>query len=106
MKESTKTILIVGGVALVAFLAYKKVTTTVKPNPITKSTAGTGNSVAAATGNGSGGSTDFWSTLGSAGKGLNGAVSSVESTYNSVYNLFGGDSSSTNTGQGNNGTAG
>lgn len=106
MTEQTKTILIVGGVAVLAYLAYKKATTAARPSPITSSTAGIGNSVAAATGNGSGGSTDFWATLGSAGKGLNGAVSSVESTYNSVYDLFGGGSSSTGTGQGNNGTAG
>ena len=106
MTEQTKTILIVGGIALVAYLAYKKSSTKLAKSPIASSTAGTGNSVAAATGNGSGGSTDFWTTLGAAGKGLNSAVSSVESTYNSVYDLFGGNSNSTGTGQGNNGTLG
>lgn len=107
MQLDTKSILIIGGVALGGFLAYKYFTKpAVKPTSISKSTTGTGNSVAAATGNGSGGTADFWGTLGAAGKGLNGAVSSVESTYNNVYDLFGGNSSSSGTGQGNNGTAG
>lgn len=113
MNETTKTILIVGGVAVVAFLAYKQITAQKataagagRVSPVTQSTSGTGNSVPAATGNGSGGEVDFWNTLGSAGKGLNSATSSVESLYNSASDLFGGGSSSTGTGQGNNGTAG
>jgi len=110
MNQNTKTLLIVGGVALAAFLIYKRTTGTVgaraSSSGIGSSTAGTGNSVSAATGQGSGGETSFWNTLGAAGKGLNAGVSSVESLYNSAQDLFGGGPSSTNTGQGNNGTAG
>lgn len=111
MNETTKTFLIVGGVAVVAFLAYKQITAQKaagagRVSPVTASTAGTGNSVPAATGNGSGGETSFWNTLGSVGKGLNSGTSAVESLYNSASDLFGGNSSSTNTGQGNNGTEG
>ena len=107
MTENVKTILIVGGVAIVGFIVYKKFTApAVRSTPITSSTAGTGNSVAAATKGGATGDASFWNTLGTAGKGLNGAVSSVESAYNSVYDLFGGGSSSTPTAQGNNGTQG
>lgn len=105
MNETTKTILIVGGVALVGYLAYKKFTAPkVLPNPVTQSTAGTGQSVGAATHTGTQGETSFWNQLGSLGSGLNSAVSAVESTYNSIYG--GPDTSATNTGQGNNGTGG
>lgn len=107
MTENMKTILIVGGVAIVGFIAYKKFTAPkVSASPVTASTAGTGNGIAAITKGGATGDASFWNSLGSAGKGLNDATSSVESLYNNVYNLFGGNSSSTNTGQGNNGTAG
>jgi hypothetical protein len=103
MTENVKTLLIVGGVAIVGFIVYKKFTApAVTASPIAKSTAGTGNSVAAATKGGATGDADFWQNIGAAGKGLNDAVSSVESGYNSIYNLFGGGQSSTNTGQGNN----
>jgi hypothetical protein len=106
MNETTKNILIIGGVAFAAFLIYKKVTApgVVGKSPITKSTAGTGNSVASTTGNGSGGDANFWNTLGANGQGLNQGISSVESLYNSANNLLG--FSSTDTGNGNNGTAG
>ena len=105
MTENTRTLLIVGGVAIVAYLAYKSATGKVKPNAISQSTSGMGQSVSAATGQGSTGSTSFWDTLGSAGKGLNSGVSAVESTYNTVYDLFGGNSTSTAP-TGNNATGG
>lgn len=105
MTESTKTYLIIGGVALVAFLIYKRTTIGNRASPVVHSTAGTGQSVSASTGQGAAGGTSFWDTLGSVGKGLNSGVSAVESTYNSVYDLFGGNSTSTAP-TGNNGTAG
>ena len=110
MTEQTRTLLIIGAVAVGAYLVYKRATgpnqNRVASTTITSSSTGTGQSVTAATGQGASGDASFWNSLGSVGKGLNGAVSSVESTYNNIYDLFGGGSTSTNTGQGNNGTAG
>lgn len=105
MTENVKTALIIGSVAIVGWLIYQKVTApSLKKSPLANS--GTGNNVTASTSSGTTGSADFWSSLGNVGQGLNSAVSSVESTYNGVYDLFGGQSSTASTGQGNNGTGG
>jgi hypothetical protein len=87
-------VILVAGAAAVGFLLWQefKRNQTLKPNQTTASGQGS-QSVGTATGNGSGGSTSFWDTLGNVGKGLNSGVSSVESTYNNVYDLFGGNSS-------------
>ncbi len=104
MTENVKTLLIVGAVAVGGYLIYKKLSGGNRVSGLVHT--GTGNSTYAATGNGTSGSADFWSTLGNVGKGLNGAVSSVESTYNGIYDLFGGQPTTSGTGQGNNGTNG
>lgn len=104
MTESTKTLLIIGGVALIGYLIYNKVTTA-KPRQVLAG-PGPGQTVSGSTSGGSTGSANFWQTLGNVGQGLNAGVSSVESTYNNIYDLFGGQPSTTGTGQGNNGTAG
>ena len=104
MTEKTKTILIIGGVAVVGYLLYKKFTAPAV-HPAVTTHIGTGQSISTATGGGTSGSADFWSSLGSVGKGLNSGVSAVESTYNNIYDLFGGNSTSTSV-TGNNATAG
>ena len=97
MTESTKTLLIVGGVALGAYLLYKKFTAG-RVVPTTLTHQGTGQSVSAATGQGAAGSAGFWATLGNIGQGLNAGTSAVESTYNNIYDLFGGQPSTASTG--------
>lgn len=88
MKLDTNTILVIAVAGLAGYFIY----TYAKRGAAASATTvqGTGNSVAAATNNGSGGSGSFWDTLGNVGKGLNSGVSSVESGYNSIYDLFGG----------------
>lgn len=97
MTHNTKSLLIVAGVAVGAWLLYNYFTRgRLIPNAI--SNPGSGQSVAGSTAQGAGGSADFWSTLGNVGKGLNSAVSTVEADYNKVYDLFGGGSTSTPSG--------
>lgn len=108
MNANTRTLLIIGGVAVLAWLVYQKATgpsqTRVNKSPIGGATGGAGQTISGATGQGSGGETSFWNSLGALGQGLNTATSSVESLYNQANNDLG--LNSTNTGQGNNGTAG
>jgi hypothetical protein len=87
-------IILVAGAAAVGFLLWQeyKRNKPLTPNQTTASGQGS-QSVGAATANGTGGSGSFWDTLGNVGKGLNSGVSSVESTYNNIYDLFGGNSS-------------
>lgn len=110
MDSTTKNILIIGGLAIVGFIVYKKFGAPsggqVAASPVVHSTSGTGNSVTAATNQGSNGEATFWQSLGSVGQGLNSGISTVESTYNNLSDPFGGQPTSTDTGQGNNGTAG
>lgn len=91
MTESTKTWLIVGAVAVGAYLLYKKFTS---PGPLFGKPTGlvnqpNGQTTSTTTQQG-GLVNDFWSTLGNVGKGLNQATSSAESSLNSIYDLFGG----------------
>lgn len=111
MGKTTQMILIVGGLAIAGYIVYKKFGAapaggTRVSSPVTTSTSGTGNSVTATTQQGANGDASFFNSLGSVGQGLNQGVSTVESTYNNIYDLFGGQPTSTNTGQGNNSTAG
>jgi hypothetical protein len=87
MTDNVKTLLIVGGIAVVAYIAYKSFTGKGRVIPGTVA-AGGGQVTAPQAGAGS--ATSFWDTLGNVGKGLNEGVSSVESTYNNIYDLFGG----------------
>lgn len=104
MTENVKTLLIVGAVAVGGYLLYKKFTApAVTAAPVVHS--GVGQNTYSATGSGTQGNADFWSSLGSVGKGLNSGVSAVESTYNSVYDLFGGNTTSVAP-TGNNATGG
>jgi hypothetical protein len=91
MTESTKTILIVAGVALVGYLVYKKVTnpSSQQRSPITNQ--GTGNSVAAQTQQGASGTVSWWNTISSIGSGVSNVAKTAENTYNSVYDYFGGN---------------
>jgi hypothetical protein len=91
MNETTKTLLIVGGIALVGYLLYRKATgQSLIPSKITSQ--GTGNSVPAQTAGGSQGSANWWNQIGSIATGVNSVVGGVESTYNKVYDYFGGGS--------------
>jgi len=103
MNETTKTLLIVGAVAIVGYVVYSKLTKgKLTASPLVNS--GVGQNIQQVHSGASDAS--FWDTLGNVGKGLNDATSAVESTYNNVYNLFGGQPTTQNTGQGNNGTLG
>src|SRR6266700_6644699 len=99
MTENTRTLLIVVGVTVVGYLIYKRVNASAgnaaRVSPVTSSTTGTGGQQVSGSSGGqsAAGSATFWNSLGSIGRGLNSSVSSVESTYNNVYDLFGGNSS-------------
>jgi len=97
MTDNMKTWLIVGGVAVAGYLAYKYVTGKGLGGKAPSSLVhqGPGQSSSAATVQGSTGSTDWWSTIGNIGKGLNSATSAVESTYNNIYDIFAGNSQAT-----------
>lgn len=88
MNETTKTILIVGAIGVLAWVVYRKATgKSIMP---AATSPGTGNSVPAQTNNGAGGSANWWQNLGSIGTGISSVVGGVESTYNNVYDYFGG----------------
>ncbi len=105
MKFDTKTILILAAIGIVGYVVWKKYSGTANRVAATTNSGSTGNNAGKASGTTSG-SADFWGTLGNVGQGLNSATSSVESTYNGIYDLFGSAPTTASGGSGNNGTAG
>jgi hypothetical protein len=86
MSETNKTILIVGGIAVAGFLAYKLI---MRGNV---QRSGTGSSTASGSGAGGSGASggDWWSNLGSWGSTLGGAIGGFEHIYSGLSGGTGG----------------